>query len=585
MRTKDLTKSIQVGRVFINSTRWPVQVKERTFTTGKTEPTCGIHQLSFFKRDYCSVEGNHIIRNYNKITNKQDWKNKFGKYGGRREMSKMANQEWMSKIQDTELFDLKEQPARSFIGGKWVAASSGKVFDVEDPGHNRVIASVTDLAVEETREAIEIAHRAFQSYRHSSVRERAALLRRWYDLMLENADDLATMMTLENGKSLSDSKGEVIYAANFLDWFAGEALRINGDSHMASAPNNRILTVKQPVGVVGIITPWNFPAAMITRKVGAALAAGCTMVIRPAAETPFSAIALAKLAERAGVPAGVLNMITSDSAAEHGLELTTNPLVRKVSFTGSTNVGKLLANQSSSTLKKLSLELGGNAPFIVFEDADLQKAADALIACKFRGSGQTCVCANRIFVHSNVYTPFVQLVYDRVSQFRLGYGLDEGITHGPLVSRKAVHKVQEHVNDALNKGATALTGGSVASELGPCYFHPTVLVGAKQNMLIAQEETFGPVCALFEFSTEEEVLKLANSTPVGLAGYLFSKDISRIFRVAEALEVGMVGCNTGVVSDVLSPFGGVKESGYGREGSHHGISEYLDIKSLTISID
>ncbi|EPX71274.1 succinate-semialdehyde dehydrogenase [Schizosaccharomyces octosporus yFS286] len=497
----------------------------------------------------------------------------------------MTNPEWITKVKDVELFDLKVQPARSFIGGKWVVASSGQVFDVEDPGRNRVLASVTDMAVEETREAIEIAHTAFQKYRHSSVRERAAILRRWYELILENADDLATMMTLENGKSLADSRGEVVYAANFLDWFAGEALRINGDSHMASVPNNRILTIKQPVGVVGIITPWNFPAAMITRKVGAALAAGCTMVIRPAAETPFSAIALAKLAERAGVPPGVINMVTSNSPAEHGLELTTNPLIRKVSFTGSTNVGKILTKQSSSTLKKLSLELGGNAPFIVFEDADLEKAADALIACKFRGSGQTCVCANRIFVHSNVYTQFVQLVYDRVSKFQLGYGLDEGVTHGPLVSRKAVHKVQEHVDDALNKGATALTGGSVAYEMGPCYFHPTVLVDAKYNMLIAQEETFGPVCALFKFSTEEEVLKHANSTPVGLAGYLFSKDISRVFRVAEALEVGMVGCNTGAVSDVLSPFGGVKESGYGREGSQHGISEYLDIKSMTISID
>lgn len=504
-----------------------------------------------------------------------------------RNRSFAANMSTSSKlstnIKDLSLFDLEEFPARSYIGGKWVTAASGKTFDVENPGLNETLAPVTDMSVEETRKAIKVAHDAFLSYRNSDIKERYAILRRWYDLIMENADDLATMMTLENGKALGDAKGEVVYAAKFIDWFAGEALRISGDSSMSSNPQNRIITIKQPVGVVGIITPWNFPAAMITRKVGAALAAGCTVVIRPAAETPFTALALAKLAERAGVPAGVLNMVTANSPSEHGIELTTNPLIRKVSFTGSTNVGKILAKQSSSTLKKLSLELGGNAPFIVFEDADLEKAADALMACKFRGSGQTCVCANRIYVHSSVYDAFVDLVTERVSKFKLGYGLDAGVTHGPLISEKAISKVKQHVEDAVQKGGVVVTGGKVASNLGPMYFEPTVIINAKQGMLISEEETFGPVGALFKFDTEDEVVAWANDSPVGLAGYLFSKDISRVFRVGEALQVGMVGCNTGLVSDVLSPFGGVKESGFGREGSKYGISEYLDIKSLTIS--
>ncbi|EEB08159.2 succinate-semialdehyde dehydrogenase [Schizosaccharomyces japonicus yFS275] len=488
-------------------------------------------------------------------------------------------------IKNLDLFDLADRDyARSFVNGKWISSKTGNTFEVTNPGTCGTVGSLTDMSVDETKEAISLAHEAFLSFRKSSPKDRGAMLRRWYDLMIENAEDLAQMLTLENGKALCDARGEITYAASFLDWFSGEAVRIYGDSAVASNPSNRVFTVKQPVGVVGIITPWNFPAAMITRKIGAAVAAGCTVVIKPASETPFTCVALAKLAEKAGVPAGVINVITARTSRTHGLELTTNPLVRKVSFTGSTGVGKALMQQSSSTLKKLSLELGGNAPFIVFDDADLEKAADALVACKFRGSGQTCVCANRVYVQAAVYDAFATLLTERVSKFKLGYGLDAGVTHGPLVNGKSVAKVKEHVENAVSNGARVLIGGRVAEELGPNYFEPTVLAGVTQDMQIAHDETFGPVAGLIQFDTQEQVMEWANNADVGLAGYVFSSNVSRIFQVAETLEVGMIGCNTGMISDVVSPFGGVKESGFGREGSKYGVEEYMNIKSITLSL-
>ncbi|UDD58537.1 hypothetical protein AFCA_005973 [Aspergillus flavus] len=409
------------------------------------------------------------------------------------------------------------------------------------------------------------------------------MLRRWYQLMIDNAEDLATLITWENGKPLADAKGEVNYAAAFFEWFSEEAPRIYGDTIPSSVAGNRVMTLKQPVGVCSLITPWNFPAAMITRKAGPALAAGCTVVVKTPGETPFTANALAELAHRAGIPKGVFNIVTSlKNTPEVGEALTTHPEVRKVSFTGSTNVGKLLMKQSSSTVKKVSWELGGNAPFIVFDDVeDLDAAVAGAVASKFRSSGQTCVCANRIYVQRGIYDEFVKRFVEKVKGFKVGAGFEEGVTHGPVIHGRAIEKIDEHVRDAESKGAKVAVGGRKLSDLGPNFYDMTVLTDMNKDMLVASEETFGPVAGLFPFETEKEVVDLANRAEVGLAGYFFSGNVKRIFRVAEALEVGMVGVNTGLISDVASPFGGVKQSGFGREGSKYGIDEFLTIKSVT----
>lgn len=404
-----------------------------------------------------------------------------------------------------------------------------------------------------------------------------------YNLVIENSEDIAKLITWENGKPFADSKGEVSYAASFFDWFSEEAPRIYGDTIPASVAGNRVYTVKEPVGVCGLITPWNFPAAMITRKIGPALAAGCTVVAKSPGETPFTAAALIELGHRAGIPAGVINIVTAlENTIEVGEAITSSNEIKKVSFTGSTGVGKQLMKQSADSLKKLSFELGGNAPFIVFDDADLETAVNGAIASKFRGSGQTCVCANRIYIQKGIYDDFAKAFTEKVKNFKVGYGFDEGVTHGPLIHDRAVSKVQDHVDDAVKNGAKVLAGGQKLPDLGPNFYSPTVIRDMKNTMKIASEETFGPVAALFPFDTEAEVVKLANDADVGLAGYFFSKDIQRCYRVAEALQFGMIGVNTGLISDPASPFGGVKHSGFGREGSKYGIDEYMTIKTMTI---
>ncbi|KAH7023560.1 Aldehyde/histidinol dehydrogenase [Ilyonectria destructans] len=495
--------------------------------------------------------------------------------------SKVRCRPCMLQLDDPSL--LKEA---CYVNGQWVAAKSGKVFSVENPATQEEVAQCPEFDAQDTEAAIEAAAVAFASYRKTPARQRARLLRRWYDLMIENADDLARLITLENGKPLAEAKGEVTYAANFFEWFSEEAPRIYGETIEASNPSCRIVTLKHPVGVCGLIAPWNFPAAMITRKVGPALAAGCSVVVKAPAEAPFTALAIAELAHRAGIPAGVVNIITAlDNTAEVGKVLTTHAAVKKVSFTGSTGVGRILMNQSSSTIKKLSFELGGNAPFIVFEDADLEVAVRGLMACKFRNSGQTCVCANRILVHRSVYDKFVKMVLDVVQTFTVGNGFVEGTTHGPLIHGRAVAKVEEHVQDAVEKGARVLHGGERLPHLGANFFGLTILTDMKLGMKICTEETFGPVAAFFAFDTEEEAIEISNDTDVGLGGYFFSKDVSRCWRVAEALDVGMVGVNVGVLSDPAAPFGGVKQSGFGREGSKYGIDEFTVTKMVMTGID
>ncbi|KAI5310634.1 succinate semialdehyde dehydrogenase NADP+ linked, partial [Ascosphaera atra] len=451
------------------------------------------------------------------------------------------------------------------------------------PATGKKIGTCAEFSVQDTTKAIDAAVAAFPSFRQTLPRERSRMLRRWYDLMMENAEDIATLITWENGKPITDARGEAKYAAGFFEWFSEEAPRIYGDTVASTVPGNRVITVKEPIGPVGIITPWNFPAAMVTRKIAPALAAGCTVVAKSPAETPFTANAIAELAHRAGIPKGVVNFVTSHKhLAEIGELLTTHKDIRKVSFTGSTNVGRLLMKQSSSTLKKLSFELGGNAPFIVFDDVeDLDAAVAGAVASKFRSSGQTCVCANRIYVQEGVYEEFAKRFVEQVKKFKLGYGFEQGTTHGPVIHERSMSKVAEHVQDALGKGAKCATGGHPVPELGSHFFEPTVLTGMTKEMKIASEETFGPVAGLFPFKSEKEVVELANSADVGLAGYFFSKDLKRVWRVAEALEVGMVGVNTGVLSDPATPFGGVKQSGFGREGSKYGIDEYLTIKTIT----
>jgi succinate-semialdehyde dehydrogenase/glutarate-semialdehyde dehydrogenase len=465
-----------------------------------------------------------------------------------------------------------------YIDGAWVTAKSGGTVPVDNPATGDLIGTVPKMGTAETREAIEAADRAFQTWRKKTGKEKAAVLRKWFDLMMANVDDLARLMTIEQGKPLAESKGEVAYAAAFLEWFGEEAKRIYGDTIPGHQGDKRIVVLKQPIGVAACITPWNFPLAMITRKAGPAIAAGCTVVLKPASQTPFSALALAELAERAGIPKGVFNVVTG-SAAEIGKEMTTNPIVKKVSFTGSTEVGKVLMTQAAGTVKKLSLELGGNAPFLVFDDADLDAAVEGAIASKYRNTGQTCVCVNRIYVQDSVYDAFAAKLSAAVSKLNPADGLEEGATQGPLIDDKAVAKVEEHIEDALKHGARVVVGGQRHAR-GGRFFQPTVLADVTPKMMISREETFGPVAPLFRFKTEEEALALANDTEFGLAAYFFGRDIARVWRVAEGLESGMVGINTGLISTEVAPFGGVKESGLGREGSRYGIDEYLEIKYL-----
>ncbi|PVI03380.1 succinic semialdehyde dehydrogenase [Periconia macrospinosa] len=475
---------------------------------------------------------------------------------------------------------LKEQ---TYVNGEWINAKSGKTFEVIDPASGKPIGNVPEMDRADTEAAIAAAAAALPSFRKTTGRERSRMLRKWYQLMIDNADDLAKLITWENGKPMADAKGEVTYAANFFEWFSEEAPRTYGQTIPASVAGNRVFTLKEPVGVVGLITPWNFPAAMITRKIGPALAAGCTVVAKSPGETPFTAAALAELAHRAGIPKGVVNFVTAlKNTPEVGETITSSKIVKKVSFTGSTGVGKLLMKQSADTLKKLSFELGGNAPFIVFDDADLETAVAGAIASKFRSSGQTCVCANRIYVQSGIYDAFAEKVAEKVKGFKVGSGYGEGVTHGPLIHDRAVSKVEAHVQDAVKQGGKVLVGGQKLPDLGDNYFQPTVIRDMTADMALAREETFGPVAGLFKFDTEADVIKLANDTEVGLAGYFFSRDIQRCYRVAEALEVGMVGVNTGLISDPAAPFGGVKESGFGREGSSLGIEEYQITKMVTL---
>jgi succinate-semialdehyde dehydrogenase/glutarate-semialdehyde dehydrogenase len=476
-------------------------------------------------------------------------------------------------LQDAKLFR-----EAAYVDGSWVPETAHGVITVDNPATGEIIGAVPKLGRAETRGAIDSAARAFPAWRKKTAKERAAIMRRWYELMLENQEDLAQLMTAEQGKPIGESRGEVTYAASFLEWFGEEAKRVYGDTIPAPQPDKRIVVVKEPIGVVACITPWNFPLAMITRKAGPAIAAGCTVVLKPASQTPFSALALAELAERAGMPKGVFNVVTGP-AAEIGAELTSNPIVRKLSFTGSTEIGKLLMAQAASTVKKLSLELGGNAPFIVFDDADLDAAVEGAIASKYRNTGQTCVCANRLLVQESVYDAFAGKLAEAVKKLKPAPGTDPTATQGPLIDDRAVEKVESHIADATAKGAKVLLGGK-RHALGGRFFEPTILTNVTPAMAVAREETFGPVAPLFRFTNEADAVALANDTEFGLAAYFYGRDIGRIWRVAEALEYGIVGINTGIISTEVAPFGGVKESGLGREGSKYGLDEFLEIKYL-----
>ncbi len=468
-----------------------------------------------------------------------------------------------------------------YIDGAWSNADSGETIDVRNPATAEVMGTVPRMGAAETRRAIEAAAAALPAWKAKTAKERAVILRRWFELMIENQKDLAHLMTSEQGKPLAEARGEIVYAASFIEWFAEEGKRIYGETVPQHLADRRIIVLKEPVGVVGAITPWNFPAAMITRKAGPALAAGCTFVCKPATETPYSAFALCELAERAGVPRGVLNILTGKSA-EIGEELTGNPVVRKITFTGSTEIGKKLMVQAASTVKKVTMELGGNAPFLVFDDADLDAAVEGAIQSKFRNMGQTCVCANRIYVQSAVHDSFAEKLTARVADMKVGNGLEEGVVQGPLINQAAVGKVEEHIADASSKGARILCGGS-RHELGGTYFEPTVMADVNPQMLVARDETFGPLAPLFRFEREDEAIALANDTEFGLASYFYARDIGRIWRVSEGLEYGIVGVNTGIISTEVAPFGGVKESGIGREGSHMGIDEYVEAKYVCVA--
>lgn len=464
--------------------------------------------------------------------------------------------------------------SQAYIDGAWVGKP---VLPVLDKATGEELGRVPDLGVEETRAAIEAAHRAFKPWSRLLAKERSAVLRRWYELIIGNADQLALLLTKEQGKPLAEAKGEIHYAASFVEFFAEEAKRVHGETIPSPKRDARIVVLKQPVGVIAAITPWNFPAAMITRKVSPALAAGCTAVVKPAEETPLSALALAALADMAGIPRGVFNVVTCRDPVAVGRELTANPLVRMVTFTGSTEVGRILMAQAASTVKKVALELGGNAPFIVFDDADIDKAVAGAMQSKFRNAGQTCVCANRIYVQAGIYNAFASKLAAEVARLAVGSGVEDGVNIGPLINSAAIDKVEAHIADAVAHGATVTTGGQRHAK-GGNFFQPTILSEATSAMLVAREETFGPVAPLFRFDTEEEVVAMANDTPFGLAAYFYARDIGRVWRVAEALEFGMVGVNEGVISTELAPFGGIKQSGLGREGSQHGLEEFLDMK-------
>lgn len=481
------------------------------------------------------------------------------------------------QLDDTTLF--RQQ---ALIDGRWRDAAGGEVISVTNPANGEKLGSVPKMGADETREAIEAANRALPAWRALTAKERANILRRWFNLIIEHQDDLARMMTQEQGKPLTEAKGEIIYSASFIEWFAEEAKRVYGDTIPGHQADKRLIVIKQPIGVTAAITPWNFPSAMITRKAGPALAAGCTMVLKPASQTPFSALALAELANRAGIPAGVFNVVTG-SASEVGNELTGNPLVRKLSFTGSTEIGRQLMEQCAKDIKKVSLELGGNAPFIVFDDADLDKAVEGALASKFRNAGQTCVCANRLYVQEGVYDRFAEKLQQAVEKLHLGDGMQPGVTTGPMIDEKAVAKVEEHIADALEKGARIITGGKPHA-LGGNFFQPTIMVNVPDSAKVAKEETFGPLAPLFRFKDEEDVIAQANDTEFGLAAYFYARDLSRVFRVGEALEYGIVGINTGIISNEVAPFGGIKASGLGREGSKYGIEDYLEIKYMCIGI-
>ena len=481
-----------------------------------------------------------------------------------------------SRLKDPSL--LKTQ---AYVNGAWVAADTGKSFPVTNPATGETVATVPDLGATEVRRAIDAADAAMPAWRSKTAKERAVVLRRWFDLMMANQDDLGAILTMEQGKPLAEGKGEIAYGASFIEWFAEEGKRIYGDVIPTFAPGKRIMTLKQPVGVVAAVTPWNFPCAMIARKAGPALAAGCSFVIKPAKQTPLTALAMAELAHRAGVPAGVLNVVTGRDSSAIGRELTESPKVRKFTFTGSTEIGKLLMRQCASTVKKVSLELGGNAPFIVFDDADLDAAVQGMMASKYRNTGQTCVCANRILVQDSIHDAFAAKLTTAVNALKVGDGMTPGVQQGPLIDRAAVDKVEELVTDALSHGAKALTGAARHSN-GGTYYQPTVLTGVTTDMKISREEIFGPVATLHRFSTEADAIRIANATEYGLAAYFYARDLGRVWRVAEALECGIVGVNEGIISTEVAPFGGVKESGLGREGSKYGIDDYLEIKYVLI---
>ena len=478
-------------------------------------------------------------------------------------------------LKDPALF--REQ---CYLDGAWTSADSGGSIKVNNPATGEILGSVPDMGAAEAKRAVEAADRAWPAWRAKTAKERAAILRKWYDLMMASQDDLGLLLTTEQGKPLGEAKGEIAYGASFIEWFAEEGKRIYGDVIPQHQSDKRILVLKQPIGVCALITPWNFPNAMITRKAGPALAAGCTVVLKPASQTPYSALALAELGARAGIPKGVFNVITGNSRAIGG-ELTANPTVRKLSFTGSTEVGRVLMRQSADTIKKLSLELGGNAPFVVFDDADIDAAVDGAIASKYRNAGQTCVCANRIYVQDSVYDEFAQKLAKKVEAFKVGQGTEPGVVIGPLIDEPGLKKVEQHVADATAKGAKVMLGGK-RHKLGGLFFEPTILTGVTQAMKVSREETFGPVAPLFRFQTDAEAIAMVNDTEFGLAGYFYSRDVGRIFRIAEAMETGMVCVNSGILSTEIAPFGGVKQSGLGREGAKYGIEEYLEVKYLLI---
>jgi succinate-semialdehyde dehydrogenase/glutarate-semialdehyde dehydrogenase len=469
---------------------------------------------------------------------------------------------------------------QAYIDGAWCHADSGAKLEVDNPADKSILGTVPKMGADETRRAIEAADRALPAWRAKTAKERSQILRKWFDLLMANQEDLAQLMTAEQGKPLGESRGEIAYSASFIEWFAEEGKRIYGDTIPQHKAGNRIVVLKQPIGVCAAITPWNFPSAMITRKAGPALAAGCTMVLKPASQTPFSALALAELGERAGIPKGVFNVVTGSAAAIGG-EMTSNPIVRKLTFTGSTEIGKVLMQQCAGTVKKLSLELGGNAPFIVFDDADLDEAVQGAIASKYRNAGQTCVCANRLLVQDGVHDKFVGKLAEAVAKFKVGSGIESGVTIGPLIDVKAVEKVEQHVKDAVAKGAKVVMGGK-RHALGGTFYEPTILANVDTKMAVTREETFGPVAPVFRFKTEDDAVRMANDTEFGLAAYFYARDVGRVFRVAEQLEYGIVGINEGIISTEVAPFGGVKESGLGREGSKYGIEDFLEIKYLNL---